>query len=224
MIRVEAFKLKGDGEHVLVARKHPPAMRSRAQHRELLTELGRSGEHERIYPGWPNWLAYTCGPNDDRRIKFAFADAISSFDTEFGAGTLVSETAVERLAPHLVGQAEFYPARMVGAPQPYYLLWVKRVVDALDYENSKLARVDYLNEGNAAPLRIVQAVFKQGKIKDLMLFRLCPGRLSDLSLRDYATENFVNLVKRLKISGFEFYRNSAERPLVPVKLAFPKKQ
>lgn len=215
---MKAYWITGDSEHVLVRREAPPEERTRKQSEELLTELGGEGEFNRVYSGWPKWLRYQCVPNDDRRIKFVFADTITSFDREEGAGNLVSESAAAKLEPYLRGQAEFHPANIQGAPEPYYLLWVKHVVDALDYERSVLAPVEYLARDGVVPLRIVQAEFRQDKIQGHMLFRLAPRRLARLSLEDYATEGFLDLVKRLKVSGVHFYRNNAEKPLVPVKV------
>lgn len=215
---METYWVTGDGEHALVKRRTPPQERTRAQTQELLTELGSEGDFERLYPGWPDWLEYECGPNDDPRTKLVFADAIGSFDPEFGANILVAESAVAKLEPHLKDQAEFHPARVANTPEPYYLLWVKRVVDALDYERSALAPVEYLKRDEVVPLRIIRPAFKQEKIADLLLFRLNPGRLTLTSLKDYATEDFLKLVKQLKISGFHFYRNHSEKPIVPLKV------
>jgi hypothetical protein len=216
---MDAYWVTGDTGSALVKRKVPPEIRTRDQAEELLPERGTQGDSVRTYPGWPKWLEYECLPSDDPRVKFVFADAIGSFDAEFGAEILLSETAVAKLEPFLGGQAEFHLAKVASTPEPYYLLWIKSVVDAIDYERSILAPVEYLKRDDVVPLRIVQAVFKQEKIADRMLFRLSPGHLAMSSLRDYATDNFLELVKRLKISGFHFYRNHTERPLVPVKSA-----
>jgi hypothetical protein len=216
---MDAYWITGDGEHAHLRRKTPPEILTREQSEELLTELGREGEFDRVYPGWPTWLEYECQPNDDRRIKFAFADVITSLGGEQGVSNLVSESAAAKLEPYLRGQAEFHPAKIKSTPEPYYLLWVKQVVDALDYERSVLRSVEYLAVDGVVPLRIAQAAFKQDKIAGRLLFRLTPGRLTRLSLEDYATDDFVDLVKRLKISGVHFYRNNAEKPLVPVKIS-----
>lgn len=215
---MNAYWIMGDSEHALVRRTEPPKERTWEQSAELMPEIGHEAAFVRNYPGWPSWLGYVCTPNDDRKIKFAIADAITSFDAELGASVLVSESAAHKLQPYLQGQAEFHPAKINGVPQPYHLLWTRNVIDALDYERSRLAPVEYLARDGVVPLRLVQAEFQANKIRDQMVFRLVPGRLTRTSLKDFATEEFLRLVKSLKISGFHFYRNHAERPLVPVKL------
>lgn len=214
---MEAYWITGEARHAMVRRKSPLEETAR-ETEELLPELGRAGDFVRGFSGWPEWLSYEISPNEDRRVKFVVADAISSFEAVFGAEVLISESAARKLEPYLQGQAEFHPAKVANAPQPYYLLWVKHVVDALDYENSTLAAVEYLKKDGRVPLRIIQSIFKPQKLKDLLLFRLSPGQLTLSSLRDFATEDFLKLVKSLKITGFNFYRNHSERPRVPVKL------
>lgn len=169
---MNAYWIMGDSEHALVRRTEPPKERTWEQSAELMPEIGHEAAFVRNYPGWPSWLGYVCTPNDDRKIKFAIADAITSFDAELGASVLVSESAAHKLQPYLQGQAEFHPAKINGGvPQPYHLLWTRNVIDALDYERSRLAPVEYLARDGVVPLRLVQAEFQANKIRDQMVFR-----------------------------------------------------
>jgi hypothetical protein len=108
------------------------------------------------------------------------------------------------LEPRVRDDCVFVPALIDNAPNPYYLVWITKLVDALDEAGSLLKPVEYVGRDGRRPNRIYEYVFKAEKISDLHLFRLPGLRYSVDSLKNCCTQRFVDLVTELKIDGFVF--------------------
>ncbi|KAB2839811.1 MAG: hypothetical protein F9K47_15105 [Burkholderiales bacterium] len=168
-------------------------------------------------PVLPPWLRFHLKPPEDKSHKFKILDAISSVHVSFGVDTFVAERAVELLAPHLGDECEFIKAPIAGAPQTYYAMWVRHVLDAVDFRLCQLKEVTYYEKAGKHPFRLRSYEFKQDVVGERYLFRLIGHNLTDDSLHDFATDRFLGLVKRLGITGFRFYKSGLSvPPIVPV--------
>ena len=91
---------------------------------------------------------------DDRRVKARFLDVIgiNPFTPDggilLGFEYIVSESARDKLAPYLKDECSFIPLAVAGVPQPYYIIWVHQIEDALDEERSRLGDDDFCRARN----------------------------------------------------------------------------
>ena len=159
-------------------------------------------------------LKFFSKPSDDHRVKAKFLDAIeiNSFTPNggilLGFDCAVSEVARDKLIPFLKDECTFVPIEIQGVPQPYYIMWVHKIYDALDEERSRLGD-DELSPERKRPFR---AVFHLDKIDATYLFRV-PQWKYDMDC-DLALKPFRDLVKQLKISGFSFQAGGKFGPLL----------
>lgn len=151
---------------------------------------------------------------DDRRVKARFLDVmgINPFTPDggilLGFECIVSESARDKLAPYLKDECSFIPVAVSGVPQPYYILWVHQIEDALDEERSRLGDDDFV-PGKKRPFR---AVFHLDQIKATYLFRV-PQWKYEMDC-DLALKPFRELVYDLKITGFTFQAGGEFGPLL----------
>lgn len=185
----------------------------------FLPERAAVDEGRREFPvQTPDWWCLHAEAPEDRRHRFRFDDAIASTDGFFGADIFVSQTAVEKLEPHLRHECEFHPIPIQGAPEPHYVMWVMDCLDVVDFSKAQVREVDYIIKNRRPALRLLTYEFLEDKIRDRFLFRLTGGQLDETSLHDYATERFMLLVKKLKITGFHFYKARFDfKAIVPVR-------
>ena len=127
-----------------------------------------------------------------------FLDSHSIYSHPSGFNSCVSQRFVECMAPHLEGQCEFVPVEVEGAPTPYFILWVTRILDALDEELTIFTKPR--EDGRRV---IVKAKFNEQIVGDSLLFRL-PGRRYFAQDSDYATAPFIELCQRYELTGLEF--------------------
>lgn len=114
----------------------------------------------------------------DRRIKPRFLDVmgLSPVTGEppnrggllAGIQTIVSESARDKLAPYLKDECIFVPTCVEGAPEPYYILWVRTICDALIEEQSILRPVTHFPSKKS----VFRGVFDMNKVNVNYLFRL----------------------------------------------------
>ena len=141
---------------------------------------------------------FESGPPHERKVKVKFLDALSidrhTLDCFIlGMDTLVSESARDKLAPFLKEECSFIPVDLVGAPQPYFVMWIHKICDAIDEERSLLGNDDW----NPLKKRPFRAAFHLNKIDAHYLFRVPQWKYSmdcDLALKP-----FRDLVEKLKI-------------------------
>jgi hypothetical protein len=197
----------------------PYVDRAQDEHFVLLPEVNALQAGVRKFPSTlPAWWGFYVEPDEDKRFKFRIDDAISSTDGFFGVDNFVSEEAVRALAPHVGHECEFHPIEIKGTPQPYYALWIKDHIPAVDLSKAQVRPVGH-NVRNGEPcVRLLTYEFRDEMVKDRFLFRLTGDQLDEGSLVDYATDRFASLVKRLGITGFHFYKAKHDfKAWVPVK-------
>jgi len=156
-------------------------------------------------------MTFIAEARPDRRIKPKFLDimGISPVTRESelgengffkGASTLVSESARDKLAPFLKEECVFVPTTVEGAPQPYYILWVRKIFDALDEERTQIKPGSIFGPPKK---RVFRGKFHLDKIDATFLFRVPQWKYEQMD-HDFALKPFRDLVKQLKIKGFEF--------------------
>lgn len=215
---IGAYHVLGNLENALVLPTFDVVALKAEEVFQFLPERATADEGVRPPPagGLPEWFRFRVLPPEGK-ARFFTSDALSSPHRTFGVDTFVSAKAREKLESHLLGECEFLPVVMENVQQPYFALWVTRVVDALDRDRAKLTPLTYLpGKGGAAhPLRIDRYAFTPQRTADLHLFRL-PGRdLAEQSMNDFATDKFVGLAKELGLSGFQFYSAITEPAFRP---------
>jgi hypothetical protein len=113
----------------------------------------------------------------------------------------MNDAARARLEPHLAAYGEFLPLKCDAGR--YWTFNVTRLVDAFDEDASELFRGE---TGNI--LMIKRHVFRPGKLKGLLLFKLSTiphGRI-------YVTNLFVELIEASGLTGLEFKRVWPHQP------------
>jgi hypothetical protein len=164
-------------------------------------------------------MKFKCEPWPDRRIKPRFLDVmgLSSLTGDSskrggslrGIRTIISQSACDKLAPYLKNECVFVPTEVEGAPEPYYILWVRTICDAIDENHTSLAR-DLIFPNKMRPIR---PVFRLDGVSAKYLFRLPQWKYITMDC-DLASKAFRDLVKQLNIKGFEFRAGSLMGPLV----------
>jgi hypothetical protein len=193
------FKLEGDGEYVTAAL--PGMLEMVVLVKDFLAERNnpdpmcrwrKAEEWEEMelhpYPGF----------NYKEGEPFYFNDVINASNSVLGADTIVSDQAKLELAPHIEHECVFLPVNLMGAPQKYWMMYVTHVLDCLDIRNSKFSHI------RNPPKGIAHYSFNVEKLEDVYLFRL-PGHFDYLEPRDFATQRFLDLTRKLGIRGFEFW-------------------
>jgi len=122
-----------------------------------------------------------------------------------GCELAVSEKARQLLSGPLASEAAFLPVDVRGAPGPYWLLYALEYCGAVDMAKSVFTEPYASALDRRAMLR--KPAFEQSaNLEQRLVFRI-PGSSTfvppDVT---YATEAFLNLVQKLKLSGFTFLR------------------
>lgn len=159
-------------------------------------------------------------PEDKGRILNKtplFLDCHFIYSHPSGFSSCVSYRFVECMSPHLEGQCEFIPLEVEGAPTPYFILWVTRILDALDEEQTIFTKPR--EDGRRV---IVRAKFKEPVVGDSLLFRL-PGKRYFAHNADYATAPFIELCKQYELTGFEFMETFTAEFIITSKQPSRKK-
>lgn len=216
---MQCYGLRGNMENVALYPCVPYVERPEEEHFVFLPEINAVEAGVREFPTrLPAWWCLYAEADEDKRFKFRFDDAISSTDGFFGVDNFVSESAVDRLEPHLRHECEFHPIKIEGAPEPYYALWIKDHIPAVDLSKAQVRQVEYNIRNGQRTLRLLTYEFLPELVEDRFLFRLTGGQIDEGSLVDYATERFVSLVTKLSITGFHFYKARSDfKALVPVR-------
>jgi hypothetical protein len=150
---------------------------------------------------FPKFEIVVGSPRSEGRILYKtplFLDAHFVFSHPFGFVSCVSQRFMECMAPYLSGQCVFVPVEVAGAPAPYFILWVTRILDALDEEQTRVATS--WKDGRKV---IARAKFREEVVGGSLLFRL-PGKRYFAQDSDYATEPFIELCQRHELTGLEF--------------------
>jgi hypothetical protein len=194
----------------------PEALHDRSHHYYFLPEAKVDDLSAReVAPPFPPWARHRLTVPSGRK-RYVPASAINGMSSWSGGDLFVSEKAMERLQPHLEGECEFLPAEIDGVPEPYYLMWITKLVDALDREKSTMQAVSWTEPDGTRLKRIHDVVFHKDRLAGRLLFRL-PGKgFSEDCLSNFCTEDFVELVTKLQIDGFTFSTGRSGKLLVPV--------
>lgn len=110
---------------------------------------------------------------------------------------VVSERARTALSD-AADEIDFVPVRIVGAPIQYYALWVRRTADVVWREESVL---DEYPPGSG------RFQIKRARIRDAsgtVRFAVRQERRNYAWVYDYVTRDFLALVKKARLTGFEF--------------------
>lgn len=166
-------------------------------------------------PQFPEWARHRLQiPSRKKRLRIA--DAINGMSSWKGGDLFVSEGAARQLETYVRDDCRFVPALIDGVNEPYFLVWITTLVDALDYQASDAVDAPWSDSAGTKPKRIRRFAFKGTKIEGRLLFRL-PGKgLTEDSLHNFCTLEFVRLIEKLKISGFGFAHGGQDAPYVPV--------
>lgn len=116
-----------------------------------------------------------------------------------GVTTIVSQRAKDALSPHVADECEFPEASVRGMYGRWFFLWVKKILDPVDYEKSDLRVVRWGADGGAV-YRPNRLVFDQERVNSSYLFRL-PQWLFQWD-KDLCTGRLVELIRRCKLKGF----------------------
>jgi hypothetical protein len=192
------FRLKGDGEYVtafpelteevlivedFLAERNNPDPMCRWRKAEEWKEIELQS-----YPGY----------NYKEGEAFHFNDAINASNSVLGAGIIVSDQAKLELTPHIKHECIFLPVNLTQAPQKYWMMYITNVLDCLNIKNSKFSHIRFPPKG------VRHYSFDVEKLEKVHLFRL-PGHFDYLEDRDFATQRFLDLTRKLGIRGFEFW-------------------
>jgi hypothetical protein len=152
----------------------------------------------------PPRLAQYLGQGKKPRKPKPIGDAPGS-----GLCNLISQRAADALSDIWDRHALLYPVVLDDAPDPYYMVVVQTVIDALDRERS----VGKLQKYGPTPdlfAVIDEWVFHEDQLGDAMLFRL-----PDSKTAMYVTEVFKNRVVAAKLKGFCLKRSFwEEKPFI----------
>jgi hypothetical protein len=208
------FVLRGETDAVL-CEPNPAEATEPSRTSYFCPELLTSDVNARAQaPAFPIWARHTLKPVGKRQT-FIAADAIQGMGSWIGGDLFVSQTAAQALASHLKGQCIFVPAALENAPEPYYLLWVTTIVDALDEQRSMTKTV-----AESERKRVYEYVFREDAESGPFIFRLPGARYTLDSLENCCSDRFVELVASLGLDGFNFSTGNTarSRSLTPVPL------
>jgi hypothetical protein len=118
-----------------------------------------------------------------------------------GLCNLISQRAADALRDIWDRHALLYPVVLDDAPEPYYMVVVQTVIDALDRERSVGKLQKYGPTPNLFAV-INEWVFREDQLGDAELFRL-----PDSKTAMYVTEAFKERVVAAKLKGFCFKRS-----------------
>jgi hypothetical protein len=139
-------------------------------------------------------------PIQMRRIKFNENGQFlrpCDFPSGSGGGNLfMSHAAREKLGPYLEGYGEFLPLSCDEGN--FWIFHVTHLVDALDENASDLLRA---SDDHGRVLMINRHVFRPEKLTADLIFKLPQSRGRGAF---YVTEPFVNLIRRLGLTGLKF--------------------
>lgn len=169
---------------------------------------------ERIPPSeLPSWYGFRAEP---QKAGVRFPDALSCVHGGLGLDVYVSDGARRRLIDVIGNECVFLPVRIDDAPQPYFAMWLRDVVPALDLDAATFTELSFLppKSGDRHPLRLNKFAFHEKMIAGRYLFRLPGKALADLSLHDFATDRFMHATRELGLSGFRFYKGVTD-PAMP---------
>lgn len=151
----------------------------------------------------PRLTQYLGGGRKPRKPK-PIGDAPGS-----GLCNLISQRAADALRDVWDRHALLYPVALDDAPEPYYMVVVQTVIDALDRERS----VGNLQKYGPTPdlfASIDEWVFHEDQLGDAVLFRL-----PDSKTAMYVTEAFRDRVVAAKLKGFCLKRSFwEEKPFI----------
>ena len=152
----------------------------------------------------PARLTQYLGPGKKPRKPRPIGDAPAS-----GGLNLISQRAADALRDIWDRHALLYPVVLDDASEPYYMVVVQTVIDALDRERS----VGTLQKYGPTPdlfAVIDEWVFHEDMIGDAQLFRL-----PDSKTAMYVTEAFKDRVIEAKLKGFCLKRSFwEEKPFI----------
>lgn len=118
-----------------------------------------------------------------------------------GMETLVSDRARDALFRFIGAECEFLPVKLANSPEGYSFIYVTRLLDCLDPKSSRFGR-----DIPGFPTPVSVPKFNEDRVSGY-LFRIGSERFQfDY---DFATEQFVELVKRLGLTGFKFRESLA---------------
>jgi hypothetical protein len=161
------------------------------------------------------WAGMTVFASQDKssRSKAFFEDAIGPGFSLPGCTLCVSETARRVLEPAVGDQAAFLPIEVVGAPMPYWILYVTRFYDGVDLRKSRLKVPSTAIADRRQELR--DPVFLNSRqLEELYLFRVTgTHEFTPFALGDFATQRFLDLVVTQKLGGFSFLPVRAADPV-----------
>ena len=148
-----------------------------------------------------NWItleiSWTVGETQAKPA--VWADALGFGKTIRGFETLVSESARNILLPYIGGECLFLPVEIPEAPTRYFVLYVTRLLDCLDSRTSRFS-----GENPFGPRLVSLPSLKSEKVNGF-LFRLMGGLGYQLDY-DFATDEFITLVRGLGLRGFKIQR------------------
>lgn len=210
-----AYICRGDLDHAWCVASRE-ALMDKSHYYYFLPEAHVSDLSARATPPeFPRWARHRLTVPSGKK-SYVVADAINGMSSWNGGDLFVSQRAMEKLLPYVREECEFIPAEIEGAKQPYYLLWVTKLIDALDYERSALQDVPWAEADGTRLKRVRDFSFHESVLRGCLLFRL-PGKgLSEDCLKNFCTDDFVELVKQLEIDGFTFSTGQSGTLLVPV--------
>jgi hypothetical protein len=132
-----------------------------------------------------------------------------------GCNICVSENARKKLEPELGDQTMFLPIEVVGAPMPYWILYVTRYYNGIDLRRSRLKVPSASIADRRKELR-QPAFIDSAELDGLYLFRVAGSQeFTPFALGDFATHRFLDLVSDLKLGGFSFLPARAPEEPVP---------
>ena len=145
----------------------------------------------------PLEISWSVGEN--QTAPTGWADALGFGKTIRGFETLVSESAREVLTSYIGGECQFLPVEIPGAPMRYFVLYVTRLLDCLDTKTTRFS-----GQNPFGPRLVSVPSFRSESLNGF-LFRLMGGRGYQLDY-DFATNEFIKLVRGLGLRGFKIQR------------------
>jgi len=136
---------------------------------------------------------------ENQTAPAVWSDALGFGKTIRGFETLVSESAREVLTPYIGGECQFLPVEIPGAPTRYFVLYITRLLDCLDTRATRFS-----GQNPFGPRLVSVPSFKSESVNGF-LFRLIGGRGYQLDY-DFATDEFIELVRGLGLGGFKIQR------------------
>jgi hypothetical protein len=214
---MQAYELRGDLDRVLLQPKSFVNRISKEFFATFNPEVESAIEQIRSVPAsLPSWWIFESLPLSNKRTKLRFSDFVSSSCGYPGTELFVSERAVDLLNPFLSKECAFLPVQIDGAPTRYFYPWVLTTTDAIDRSKSEFKDDVYLDWSGQRRSRLMTFEFREEKVDGRLLVRLPGAHLSLVSQVTYCTSAFIELVRKLKISGVHCLRSAQDpQPLVP---------